>query len=378
MERSKGGVSRRNVVKAATIIPFSALAGSAANSAVTVGVIGTGNRGPTLAGFAEQDERGRVTALSDLFDERIERAKKRIGVANPKVYKDYQELLSSDVDAVIIATPHHLHPEHLEAAIAAKKHIYLEKPAANTVAGCKRIMRAADSAGRDLNVTIGLQRRYAHVYKRAKALLDSGSIGEIRMARADFIKGEAPEKDQVVPRPTNELDRIRYWKFWEETAGRQTVGNEVHSMDVVNWFLDGLPLKAIGTGGRTARTRGDMTDHAYAIYDYPKKVQVVLTGSVLAPRFYRDVKEQFFTPSDMVETAQEYWKHYRGKGHVVHEDSPRSSTQDSIEAFIARVADGKPENTGIQGAESTLTAILGSMAVTLRREVSWDEMMQSA
>ncbi len=377
MESKGFGISRRKLVQAATIVPFSAVAGSAANSAVTVGVIGTGSRGPTLAGFAEQDERGRVTALSDLFDDRIERAKKRIGVADPKVYKDYRELLSSDVDAVIIATPHHLHPEHLEAAIAAKKHIYLEKPVANTVAGCKRIMRAADSAGRDLNVTVGLQRRYAHVYKRAKALLDSGSIGEIRMARADFIKGEAPENDQVVPRPTNELDKIRYWKIWEETAGRQTVGNEVHSMDAVNWFLEGLPLKAIGTGGRTTRTRGDMTDHAYAIYDYPKKVQVVLTGSVLAPRFYRDVKEQFFTPSDIVETAQEYWKHYRGKGHVVHEDAPRSSTQDSIEAFIARVAEGKPENTGVQGAESTLTAILGSMAVTLRREVSWDEMMQS-
>ena len=349
MERTKFGISRRNVVKAATMVPFSAVAGSAANSAVTVGVIGTGNRGPTLAGFAEQDERGRVVALSDLFDDRIERAKKRIGVANPKVYKDYQELLASDVDAVIVATPHHLHPEHLEAAIAAKKHIYLEKPAANTVAGCKRIMRAADSAGRDLNVTVGLQRRYADVYKRAKTLLDSGSIGEIRMARADFIKGEAPEKDQVVPPPTNELDKIRYWKIWEATAGRQTVGNEVHSMDVVNWFLDGLPLKAIGTGGRTARTRGDMTDHAYAIYDYPRDIQVVLTGSVLAPRFYRDVKEQFFTPSDIVETAQEYWKHYRGKGHVVHEDSPRSSTQDSIEAFIARVADGNPRIQACKG-----------------------------
>ena len=148
-------------------------------------------------------------------------------------------------------------------------------------------------------------------------------------------------------------------------------------MDVVNWFLESLPIKAIGTNGRTTRTRGDLTDHGYALYDYPKGIQVVLEGSVLAPPFYRDVKEQFFTATDVIETAQEHWKHYQGRGQVVQENSPRSTTQDSIEAFVARVADGKPENIGVQGAESTLTAMLGSMAANLRREVSWDEMMES-
>ncbi len=389
------GLSRRNIVKAATIVPFSAVVGSAANSAVTVGLIGSGGRGSGLARFAEQDKRGRVVALSDLLDEKIELAKKKIDVTNPKIYKDYRELLASDVDAVIIATPHHLHPEHFEAAIKAKKHIYLEKPVANTVAGCKRIMRAADSADRNLNLTIGLQRRYGYVYKKAKALFDSGSIGEIRMARADFIKGEEPEKEQVLPRPTTDRERYltRRWGHWEAMNGHAITGNEVHSMDVVNWFLESLPIKAIGTGGRTVRTQGDLTDHAYVIYDYPKEVQAVLTGSVLAPRYYRDVKEQFFTATDMVETSQghpgrQYWKHHSNtesdttkptsrKGHVAYEDSPTTVTQDAIESFVARVADGKPENTGIQGAESTLTAILGSMAATLRREVSWDEMMES-
>jgi hypothetical protein len=46
-------------------------------------------------------------------------------------------------------------------------------------------------------------------------------------------------------------------------------------------------------------------------------------------------------------------------------------------AFVQRIAEGKPENTGVRGAESTLTAILGRIAMDVRREVTWDEMMKS-
>jgi hypothetical protein len=45
--------------------------------------------------------------------------------------------------------------------------------------------------------------------------------------------------------------------------------------------------------------------------------------------------------------------------------------------FISRIAEGRPENNGVRGAESTLTAILGRMAMDRRREVTWDEMMRS-
>ena len=86
MQLKRPGISRRNLVKAATIVPFSAIAGSAANSAVKVGLIGSGNRGPSLAGFAHKDSRASIVAISDLFDEQIEQGKKRIGTENPAIY----------------------------------------------------------------------------------------------------------------------------------------------------------------------------------------------------------------------------------------------------------------------------------------------------
>src|ERR1017187_5147981 len=74
------------------------------------------------------------------------------GTPAAKAYaRDTELLAKSGVDAVIIATPVFLHPEHLEAAVRAGKHIYIEKPAGADVAGCLRLMRAADSADRKLD-----------------------------------------------------------------------------------------------------------------------------------------------------------------------------------------------------------------------------------
>src|SRR6266481_2190136 len=183
-------VSRRNAVKAAALMPFAAVRGSAANAAVTVGLFGSGSRGTYVAGMMAKNTPARVTALCDIFDAKMEKAKAAIGLDNPKLYKDFHELLASDVDALIIATPVFLHAEHFEAAVKAGKHIYIEKPASVDVAGCKRIMRAADSADRKLNITFGFQRRQGQVYKRAKQVADSGAIGAIRLGHAHFIKSE--------------------------------------------------------------------------------------------------------------------------------------------------------------------------------------------
>ena len=59
------------------------------------------------------------------------------------------------------------------------------------------------------------------------------------------------------------------------------------------------------------------------------------------------------------------------------EKSPREITIDALETFIRRIRDGKPENTGVRAVESTLTAIMGRMAIEKRREVTWEEVMKS-
>src|SRR5439155_17344988 len=88
------------------------------------------------------DSRAQVTALCDLFPDRIEKAIEQIKLQKPATYSDFEKLLASDVDAVIIATPPFEHPRMLEAAVAARKHIYCEKPMGVDLAGVKRVIAA--------------------------------------------------------------------------------------------------------------------------------------------------------------------------------------------------------------------------------------------
>ena len=285
MKNNRSLISRRSLVKAATIVPYAVVRGSGANSVVRVGLLGSGGRGSRLSSYLVEVPGARLVALCDLFDEQIEKAKQRIPIENPKIYKDYNEMLASDdIDAVIIATPVFLHAEHLEAAVKAGKHVYVEKPAGVDVAACKRVMKASDSAKPGLNVTFGFQQRYGWTYKQARKVIDSGGLGKIRQAEAHFLKGPVTGNEPPRERPETFHDKVREWKWWRDLYGDIVVETYCHSIDVLNWSLgDQHPIKAVAGGGRTIRKAGDMGDHISVVFEYPDNTAVrktVFEGSI--------------------------------------------------------------------------------------------------
>lgn len=369
--------STRRAFARAALLPAATVFGSQANSAVTVGLIGAGTRGPYVAGQLAEHTPAKVVAVCDVIESRAAAASKKFG--NARQYRDLNELLRSGVDAVIIATPVHLHAEHFEAAVKAGKHIYIEKPAAADVEGCRRIMRAADSADRKLNITFGFQRRYGHLYQKAFQAVQSGAIGKIHLASARFIKSEGVERpERPVPVPSNAAERNLRWQDFRNLSGDLIVENNVHLIDVLNWFIGARPERAIGAGGSKLPKAGDLRDHNFVAFTYGDGTQAQLSGTTLAPPGYRDVTEQFFGPKGMIETSENHWRHFRSRGDETQEKAPRNITIDAVSEFAARIAQGRPENTAIRGAESTLTAILGRMAMDARREVTWEEMMKSS
>ncbi|MBC8166653.1 MAG: Gfo/Idh/MocA family oxidoreductase [Bryobacteraceae bacterium] len=369
-------LSRRSLVHAAALVPFQAVRGTAQNSAVRIGLIGAGSRGTYTSKIVSKDAGAKIVAVCDVVEQQIEKVKSQIPAPDAKSFKNYQDLLASDLDAVIIATPVYLHPDHFEAAVKSGKHVYMEKPAGLDVAGCKRVMRIADAADRKQNIAFGFQQRYGGVYVKAKQMLDSGGIGKIREVHGEFLKFALQGDEPVPPVPRTEEEMLRQWKLWRATFGEVIVETYVHNLDAINWFMGAHPLKALGTGGRTVEKRGDLMDHLSVTYDYPDKVQATFVGSQMTPRFFRSNRERYIGDKGFIETAREHWTYNTGQGPVT-EKSQQDITVDALKEFVKRVAENKPENTGVRAAESTLTSILGQKAIDLKREVTWDEMMKS-
>jgi predicted dehydrogenase len=193
----------------------------------------------------------------------------------------------------------------------------------------------------------------------------------------EFLKYALSGDEPPLPPPRTPEEKLQQWKLWRATFGEIIVETYVHNLDAINWFLGARPFKAIGTGGRTVEKRGDLLDHLSVTYDYPDRVQATFAGSQMTPRFFRSNRERYISDRGFLETAREYWLYNTGEGPV-QEKSGQDITVDALKAFVDRVVDGKPENTGVRAAESTLTCILGQMAIDKRREVTWEEMMKSA
>lgn len=345
-----------------------------ANSSLSLGVIGCGARGTYVASLFARDDRVRITALCDVRGEALEKAAPKLKAEKAKRFRDHRELLQSNVDAVLIATPVYLHPLHLESAIIAGKHVYCEKPMGVDVAGCRRVMRAAEKVGAEQCVSIGFQCRYGPGYLKAEELIRKNTIGSIKMARSNWIVSEGLGKQKREPvRPEDE--KQLFWQDWRQYSGDFIVEQDVHGVDVLNWFLGSVPVKAHGTGGRIVRTYGDIRDNLNLTFIYPNGVNAVLTATQFGPNGYRVVNETFIGTEGVIETTRQSLWIYRNEKEQTLEKFERNITEDAVAQFLQRVVEKRPENTVVRSAESTLTSILGRMAMDRKREVTWKEMM---
>jgi predicted dehydrogenase len=349
------------------------VAGSQANSAISLGIIGCGGRGAYVGEIFARDDRVRFTALCDVRPEQMDAIAPRLKAASARRFRDHRELLQSGVDAVLIATPVYQHPEHLEAAVLAGKHVYCEKPAAADIEGCQRVMRAGQRAAAGQCVTFGFQNRYGPGYLKAEKLIQSNAIGTIKMARSNWIASTGIGKRKRAPVPP-EQEKLIYWAAWKQYSGDFIVEQDVHGVDVLNWFLGSVPLKAYGTGGRILRTYGDNLDHLNVTYTYPSGVQAVLTASQFGPNGYRVVSETFIGTEGVIETQRQSLWVFKNPQDAKIETIAKNITENAVEEFLRRVAEKRPENTAVRAAESTLSCILGRMAIEQKREVSWKDL----
>ena len=252
-DRESGSTTRRRFLETAGTVAATAFAvvkpesvrGSQANSAITVGLIGSGGRGTYDTQQVIADPRAKVTALCDLFDDRIEAAKAKLNLPGVKTFNSFEKLLAdASIDAVIIATPPFEHPRMLEAAVEAKKHIYCEKPMGVDLEGAQRVMKAARKADPSKTLSVGFQQRYGPVYLEAYKRLQDGRLGELSTARAFWISGDPFQFHQY---DDPKVMKLRNWFAFKELSGDIIVEQDCHNFDVLHWFIGARPISAVGT-----------------------------------------------------------------------------------------------------------------------------------
>jgi predicted dehydrogenase len=386
--------SRRQALGGLLVVSPATAFGYQANSKVSFGIIGTGGRGVYVGTHMTNDANAKLGAICDIYPDKIDQGKSKIpGGDQVKAYRDMNELLARpDIDAVLIATPVYLHPDHFALAVQAKKHIYCEKPGGASVKGVKKLLAAGKAADPSKTIQFGFQQRYSPEYLKAWSIYKEGKIGDVKQLTSYWILGNEPPKAAPVNNFPKEEEKIRRWGSWRETSGGPIVEQDCHGIDTLNWWAGAHPTRAIGTGGlRYPIPYGDWTsDHHNITYYYPGGIEGWLI-SVKHTAGYRDVKEQVYGSKGMLELSRTYYKWHcmipsaplknaddlRDRSLTERGDSKREITIDAIEVFFKSIIDKKPHNMTQDAADSTFTALLGRMAFEQKREVTWDEMLRS-
>ncbi len=405
--------SRRSFLKASAstgagllILPAATVFGTTANSALGLGIIGCGGRGNYDGGEFVNNTDVRVTALMDLFDDRLESTRARFDrmgeakghakLATANIFrgaKSYERLVQSkDVDLVLVTSPPYFHPEHLEAAVAAGKHVYLEKPVATDVTGCLKVLNTGKKYNGKVSMHVGLQKRYDVGYRGMIERIHAGEIGDIVLGQTFYYTNDLGRQNK--PGMTDLEARLRNWVFDKALSGDILVEQNIHILDIVNWALKAHPVKAVGTTGHALRKQVDgipadylCNDHFIMTYTYPGDVHISFNSNQFKNRGYRQSGERFFGTKGASESHQggpatiNYNQLEEGQKVADKVDCGKVdlglAVGTKMKALVESIQSGKFHNECEMGAETTLTTILGRMAAYSGKEVTWEKMLKS-
>lgn len=358
-----------------TILQPQLIRGAQANSALSVGLVGCGRRGTAISGIFARNEFAKIAAVCDIYDDQLAAATKVFSGARP--FKNIQDLLASDVDAVYIATPPYLHPEHFELAVKSRKHIFMEKPAGVDAAGVRRVIEAAKQADKNKRITVDYQQRYGVDYNKAYQIVKSGELGGIKMIRASWLGGGLPVREG---HPQSE-EKIRNWLFYRELGGDIIVEQNCHNLDVVNWFMGTHPQTAFGYGGRQVRTNiGNIMDNLAVTFHFSNGVVFSYSANQFSTGGFADVSETFICEKGAINVSRQGYKLYnktRRGDPPVEVVTKGDITADAVNQFVDGARNGKIENAAFTAAESTLTAIMAREAIYSGKEMNFDQIAKS-
>jgi predicted dehydrogenase len=394
-------VSRRGLMKQAAgaaslaaVSTFSPRAFAAGSDTIRVGLIGCGGRGTHDAGKCLIAADGvELTALGDMFQDRLDTCRAtliqqipdKVRVTDDKCFVGwdaYKKVLATDVNLVILTQPPHFRPPHLKAAIAAGKHVFMEKPVAVDPVGVRSVIQSSDLADqKGLTILAGTQmRRISHVVEAVRRVRD-GAIGEILGGQCVRLGGAmrtwGPPQRQA---GWSDMEwQLRRWLFLTWLSGDFIVEMHVHNLDMMNWLIGAHPVQCLGMGGRQARTEpeyGDSYDHFAVEYEYPNGLRIEYMGSQIDKMTDRNDQRLAGTKGSLVADFAGVRITGQNPAEIAWDENDPCVKQhaDQIEA----IRRDQRLNEGRRIAESTLTSIMGRMSAYTGRALKWDWAMNAS
>jgi len=407
--------TRRNFMKRAALGAAAALAYPAsrvlgANDRVGIGLIGAGDRGHAILKDALKVPNVEIVAFADIFTGRQQQARDMFPHAY--IFGDHHDLLDrNDVDAVLVATPLHLHARHFLDTLAAGKDLYCEKTMTWSIAEAEQCRAAAKKS--DRVVTIGLQHESEGALADAKKWIRQGLPGKITQVESWMSRNSAHGKGQWVRpippdckemnvrwdaflngRPDRPFDAFKFinWRLYWEFSGGNITENMVHQMAWIMSALDlPLPSAAYMSGGIFCEKDGrEVPDTIAVTLDFPNDLVVTWQSTFgnkhfgLAERLLgRDgTIEHVWGSNDMVTGKSPSRTHYypesdtRPEGVALTGDAPDHS---HMANFIECVRTRKQPNAPVElGYRSAVAGHMANMAYRQKQRVTLEMAMAQA
>ncbi len=396
-------------VAAPWVLP-SGLLGSAASERLTFGVIGVGGMGGGhLRDMRSRMDRGQanIAAVCDIDERRLENASRSAG-PQADVYRDYRYLLErSDIDAVIIATPDHLHALQTVHAAESGKHVYVEKPACCTIEEGRAMIAACNRA--KIAVQVGTQGLSHPESYLAHRYLVNGNIGQVQ--RVDCWHYPTPAGGTQPDRePPEEIDwdawlgplRWRHFnpgylhgtfRWMMESGGGQIRDRGAHVMSLPMYWLEASgtgPVSVEATGQLPSRGLWDSAVTMNVTYTF-KDPDWILTwnqpGRPVPPeeRTGREPGGRITLPGfGAVFTGDQdtftNWGHGLWSERKAREWEPGPNDRDVYrspghkEDWFEGIRTGRKTIANVElGVDVAILTILGNLSFLLRRELQWDQ-----
>ena len=355
------------------------------------GLVGCGGRGTqAVLDLMNGAQNINLVAMGDLFEDKLETSLKtirnhrdsakfadRIKVDPERHFTGfdaYKKVLASDIDIVMLATPPGYRPMHFEAAVAAKKHVFCEKPFGTDPVNVRRFMAAAKKS-EELKLTVmsGAQRRNDKNYLETVRKIKDGAIGEVLATYAYWV-GRPVIQQKARDAKWGDMEwEHRNWYSFVWICGDQIVEQHLHNIDVCNWVMGTHPTEVVATGGAVWRPReelyGNIYDHISSDFVYPNGVRM----SSYCRQFPNTPNPTHGNVSELIVGSKA-----RSNAHDLGANERTLPYVAEHTAMVASIrGDGPYVNDAMAVAESTMTCIMARESAYSGQRITWDQIMAS-